>query len=62
MIMVLREGAEIAIFSFAGKYALLPIIAGIALSIVAVLLIFYSIVNIKLNNLQCHACISDTAE
>ncbi|MEK6943270.1 MAG: FTR1 family protein [Nanoarchaeota archaeon] len=51
MIMVLREGAEIAIFSFAGKYALLPIIAGIALSIVAVLLIFYSIVNIKLSTI-----------
>ena len=51
MVMVLREGAEIAIFSFAGKYALLPIIAGITLSIIAVLLIFYSIVKIKLSTI-----------
>ena len=51
MVMVLREGAEIAIFSFAGKYALLPIIVGISLSIIAVLLIFCSIVNIKLSTI-----------
>ncbi|HLG23385.1 MAG TPA: FTR1 family protein [Candidatus Nanoarchaeia archaeon] len=51
MVMVLREGAEIAIFSFAGKYPLLPIVAGIALSIIFVLLIFYSIVNIKLSTI-----------
>ena len=51
MVMVLREGAEIAIFSFAGKYALLPIILGISLSIIAVLLIVYSIVIIKLSTI-----------
>ena len=51
MVMVLREGAEIAIFSFAGKYPLLPIILGITLSVIAVLLIFYSIVNIKLSTI-----------
>lgn len=49
MVMVLREGAEIAIFSFAGKYALLPIIIGVSFSIIVVSLIFYSIVNIKLS-------------
>lgn len=51
MVMVLREGAEIAIFSFARKYGLLPIITGISLSIIAVLLIFYSIVKIKLSTI-----------
>src|SRR3989338_4461389 len=51
MVMVLREGAEIAIFSFAGKYTLLPVILGILLSVIAVLLIFYSIVNLKLSTI-----------
>ena len=51
MVMVLREGAEIAIFSFAGKYPLLPIILGITLSVIVVLFVFYSIVNIKLSTI-----------
>ena len=51
MVMVAREGAEIAIFSFAGKYELLPIIIGIFASIIFVVLLFYSIVNIKLNTI-----------
>ena len=51
MFMVAREGAEIAIFSFAGKYELLPIIIGIFASIIFVVLLFYSIVNIKLNTI-----------
>ncbi|MBL7055804.1 FTR1 family protein [Candidatus Woesearchaeota archaeon] len=51
MIMVLREGAEIAIFAFAGKYTLLPIITGIALSVGAVYLIFKSIVKVKLSTI-----------
>lgn len=50
-IMVLREGAEIAIFAFAGKYGILPIIAGVSVSIVFVLMIFYSIVNVKLSTI-----------
>ncbi len=48
MIMVAREGAEIAIFSFAGKYEALPIVAGIAASVALVLLVFHSIVNVPL--------------
>lgn len=51
MFMVAREGAEIAIFSFAGKYEPLPIIIGIFASIIFVVLLFYSIVNIKLNTI-----------
>lgn len=51
MFMVTREGAEIAIFSFAGKYEPLPIIIGIFMSIIFVVLLFYSIVNIKLNTI-----------
>lgn len=51
MVMVAREGAEIAIFSFAGKYEALPIILGVAGSVVLVLLVFHSIVNIPLRTL-----------
>ena len=51
MVVVLREGAEIAIFSFAGKYEALPIFAGLIISIGVVFLIFYSIVNIKLSTI-----------
>jgi high-affinity iron transporter len=51
MFMVAREGAEIAIFSFAGKYEPVPIIIGIFASIIFVVLLSYSIVNIKLNTI-----------
>jgi high-affinity iron transporter len=51
MIMVLREGVEIAIFSFAGKYSALPVVLGIILSIALVILIYYSVVKISLKTL-----------
>lgn len=51
MFMVLREGAEIAVFAFAGKYSIFPIAAGVILSIGVVMLVHYSIVKIKLNTL-----------
>lgn len=51
MFMVAREGAEIAMFSFAGKYETLPIILGVAGSIILVLLIFHSIVNINIKTI-----------
>lgn len=50
-IMVAREGAEIAIFSFAGKYSILPVLVGLILSIGLVLLIYYSLVKIKLKTI-----------
>ena len=51
LFMVSREGAEIVIFSFAGKYSVMPIILGITLSIVLVMLIYYSFVKIKLSTI-----------
>ena len=51
MFMVLREGAEIAVFSFAGKYHFIPVILGLLLSVILVILIFYSIVNIKIKTI-----------
>ncbi len=51
MFMVAREGAEITIFAFAGKYPVVPIIIGIILSIGLVTLIHHSIINIKLKTI-----------
>jgi high-affinity iron transporter len=46
--MVAREGAEIAIFTFTGNYALAAISVGISLSIVLALLIYFSLVRVNL--------------
>ncbi len=51
LFMIAREGTEIAIFSFAGKYTLMPIIVGLVLSIILVLLIHYSLVKINLKTI-----------
>lgn len=51
MFMVAREGAEIAIFAFAGKYSAMPILLGIILSIAFVALIHYSLVKVKLKTI-----------
>lgn len=46
--MVTREGAEVAIFTFAGKYSFLSIAIGIAVSVLLTILIFYSLVRVNL--------------
>jgi high-affinity iron transporter len=51
LFMIAREGTEIAIFSFAGKYTLMPIIVGLVLSIILVLFIHYSLVKINLKTI-----------
>jgi high-affinity iron transporter len=51
LFMVAREGVEIALFQFAGKYPPTPIILGVALSILLVTLIYYSLVKIKLQTI-----------
>jgi high-affinity iron transporter len=43
--MVAREGAEIAIFTFTGKYGLSSITLGILISLVLAILIYFSLVN-----------------
>jgi len=50
-IMVMREGAEIAIFTFAGKYSLLSIFSGIGLSLVLSWLIYKSLVKVNLKSI-----------
>lgn len=51
LFMVAREGTEIAIFSFAGKYEFVPVIIGLALSVILVLLINYSLVKVNLKTI-----------
>ena len=51
LIMVVREGVEIAIFSFAGKYSILPVTLGITISIGLAVLIYYSLVKVKLKTI-----------
>lgn len=48
-IMVLREGTEIAIFTFAGKYLLTSILVGIALALVLALLIYKALIKVNLS-------------
>jgi len=48
-IMVLREGTEIAIFTFAGKYALGAILLGIGLALILALLIYKALIKINLS-------------
>lgn len=47
-IMVVREGAEIAIFTFAGQYSLLSIGFGILLALILSILIYKSLVKINI--------------
>jgi len=47
-IMVAREGVEVAIFTFAGQYALTALFAGIAAALVLAVLINHSLVKVNL--------------
>ena len=46
--MVVREGTEIAIFTFAGKYTLISILAGILISLVLAYLVYRALINVNL--------------
>lgn len=48
-VMVAREGAEIAIFSFAGEYSMLGISLGIASALLLTVLVFRSMVRVSLS-------------
>jgi high-affinity iron transporter len=51
LFVVAREGAEISIFSFAGKYEIAPVVLGLGLSIGLVLLINYSLIKVNLKTI-----------
>lgn len=51
MLMVVREGVEIVLFQFAGKYPLSSILSGVAIAVGIVTLIYYSLVKIKVQTI-----------
>ncbi|MDW7754538.1 MAG: FTR1 family protein [Brevefilum sp.] len=51
LFMVLREGVEIALFQFAGRYSLVSIVTGLVLAIILVVLIYFSLVKVKLQTI-----------
>lgn len=51
LFMVAREGAEIVLFQFAGKYSMPSVLLGVAVSIVLATLMYYSLVKIKIHTI-----------
>jgi high-affinity iron transporter len=51
LFMVLREGVEIALFQFAGRYSGVSILIGLVMSIILVVLIYFSLVKVKLQTI-----------
>jgi len=51
LFMVLREGVEIALFQFAGRYSIASIALGLVLAIILVVLIYFSLVKVKLQTI-----------
>lgn len=49
--MVAREGAEIALFQFAGKYTNVSVLIGLVLSIVLTVALYHSLVKVKLQTI-----------
>ena len=47
-IMIAREGAEIAIFTFAGKYTLSSIVLGVSAALIFAVLIYFSLIKVNL--------------
>lgn len=50
-IMIAREGAEIVIFSFAGKYEVAPVFAGIAIALIIAVLIYFSLIKANIRTI-----------
>lgn len=51
LFMVLREGVEISLFQFAGRYSIISVLSGLILSGILVVLIYFSLVRVKLQTL-----------
>ena len=49
--MVAREGAEVVLFQFAGKYTNISVVIGLALAILLTVALYYSLVKIKLQTI-----------
>jgi len=51
LVMIAREGVEVAIFTFAGKYTFVSIMIGILTALIFAVLIFYSLVKVNLTTI-----------
>lgn len=49
--MITREGAEISLFSFAGKYSIIPVLLGITLSAIVATLLYKSLIKVNLQTI-----------
>lgn len=49
--VVAREGAEIAIFAFTGKYSIISIATGLFVALLITVLVFYSLIKVNLRTL-----------
>ena len=47
--MVMREGTEIAVFSFAGKYSVFAVFTGIGISLVMSIFIYHSLIKVRID-------------
>jgi len=47
--MVMREGTEIAVFSFAGKYSTIAVFLGIGVSLVLAIFIYHSLIKVRID-------------
>jgi len=47
--MVMREGTEIAVFSFAGKYSVYAVFLGIGISLVLAVFIYHSLIKVRID-------------
>ena len=50
-LMIIREGAEIVLFQFAGAYSNIAVISGIVVSILLTIAIYYSLVKVELQTI-----------
>lgn len=51
LFMVLREGVEIALFQFAGRYSGISILIGLVLAVIFVVLIYFSLVKVQIKTI-----------
>lgn len=51
LFMVLREGVEIVLFQFAGRYSAFSIVIGLILAVIFVVLIYYSLVKVNIKTI-----------
>ena len=51
LFMVLREGVEIALFQFAGRYSAISILIGLVFAVIFVILIYFSLVKVDLRTI-----------